>query len=326
MLRTPDWRRHAQYIAVTPDAGDVIVHVAGAPAASSWSRSPRRRTFRLETVLAAAHRIGIEHATAVASSAVSWPTSPLGEGPLWLLREITAASDSCTAVLPAWSATSEHDLTDPSARLRGRQERARARRGPWQARQAAMARYSRTGFEAAAVTGCCRRGGGCGAARKREAQLRFAHPYAVVAVTTDPAAAASGPWHGLPVFSAWVSEPEDASLTAPRQAAAVSTAYLPSSGPASARRSPRGGRRNAGRTPLHRSVDQPEADPAVSPSPPPRRARRRGHALAPDGRLGLSGGFGCGSMVIAGATLAAQAAEACTGWCRACCQRSSSVW
>ena len=39
--------------------------------------------------------------------------------------------------------------------------------------------------------------------------LRFGHPYAVVAVTTDPTGGA-GPWHGLPVFSAWVSEPEEA--------------------------------------------------------------------------------------------------------------------
>jgi hypothetical protein len=37
--------------------------------------------------------------------------------------------------------------------------------------------------------------------------LRFGPPYAVVAVTTDPA---GGPWHGVPVFSAWVARPTDA--------------------------------------------------------------------------------------------------------------------
>jgi hypothetical protein len=55
-------------------------------------------------------------------------------------------------------------------------------------------------------------------ARRREAELRFGHPYAVVAVTTDPGAgdaagAGAGQrslWHGLPVFCAWVSQPEDA--------------------------------------------------------------------------------------------------------------------
>jgi hypothetical protein len=44
----------------------------------------------------------------------------------------------------------------------------------------------------------------------REAELRFGHPYAVVALTTAGSEAAS-PWHGLPVFSAWISEPDDAS-------------------------------------------------------------------------------------------------------------------
>jgi hypothetical protein len=45
----------------------------------------------------------------------------------------------------------------------------------------------------------------------RTAELRFGHPYAVVAVTVDsPGRGDPGPWHGLPVFSAWVADPEDA--------------------------------------------------------------------------------------------------------------------
>jgi hypothetical protein len=48
----------------------------------------------------------------------------------------------------------------------------------------------------------------------RIAELRFGHPYAVVAVTLDHGRDTAGqsvprPWHGIPVFSAWVSEPED---------------------------------------------------------------------------------------------------------------------
>lgn len=49
----------------------------------------------------------------------------------------------------------------------------------------------------------------------REAELRFGHPYAVVAVASQYVVRAGseysepGPWHGVPVFSAWVSEPED---------------------------------------------------------------------------------------------------------------------
>ena len=43
--------------------------------------------------------------------------------------------------------------------------------------------------------------------QRRVAELRFGHPYAVVAVTSD---AAGGPWQGVPVFSAWITEPVDA--------------------------------------------------------------------------------------------------------------------
>ena len=41
--------------------------------------------------------------------------------------------------------------------------------------------------------------------KRREAELRFDHPYAVVATATG-----TGPWADLPVFSAWVADPEDA--------------------------------------------------------------------------------------------------------------------
>ncbi len=47
--------------------------------------------------------------------------------------------------------------------------------------------------------------------RHREARLRFAFPYAVVAVAEDlDADGTPGPWHGVPVFSAWVADPQDA--------------------------------------------------------------------------------------------------------------------
>lgn len=91
---------------------------------------------------------------------------------------------------------------------------------PWvaEARQAAVARYSRSGFEAAAVTGA-EVSLGVRITRPgllRTAELRFGHPFAVVAVTTerddypglDPVL--RGPWHGLPVYSAWITQPEDA--------------------------------------------------------------------------------------------------------------------
>jgi hypothetical protein len=42
------------------------------------------------------------------------------------------------------------------------------------------------------------------------AELRFGHPYAVAAVAVQDAGGTPGPWHGLPVFSAWVADPQDA--------------------------------------------------------------------------------------------------------------------
>jgi hypothetical protein len=117
--------------------------------------------------------------------------------------------------LPAWSASSRHDLTDPAlgfaAAVRGLLPDAEQ----WDARQAAMARYSRTGFEAAAVTAAAAALAAHFPARHREAELRFGHPYAVVAVATDIPSDRLEParvsrWRGLPVFSAWVSEPEEA--------------------------------------------------------------------------------------------------------------------
>jgi len=59
---------------------------------------------------------------------------------------------------------------------------------PWQARQAAMARYTRIGFEAGAVialaitlSAVAQRPG-----VRRTAELRFGHPFAVVAVADSP--------------------------------------------------------------------------------------------------------------------------------------------
>jgi hypothetical protein len=43
--------------------------------------------------------------------------------------------------------------------------------------------------------------------QQRVAELRFGHPYAAVAVTSDPS---GGSWQGVPVFSAWITEPVNA--------------------------------------------------------------------------------------------------------------------
>ena len=218
VLRTPRQGGHSQYIAVTPDAGDVIVHVARAVGGLLVISVAATPDVPASTVLAAAHRIAIQQATGQVVQRRDLADLPLGEGPLWLLREVTATSDACVAVLPAWSANSSHDLADPSLGLAAAKNAIAAVPDPWQARQSAMARYSRTGFEAAAATAIGIALAAMVPGRRREAELRFAHPYAVVAITTDPAGAGQsgddrarhGPWHGVPVFAAWVSEPEDA--------------------------------------------------------------------------------------------------------------------
>jgi hypothetical protein len=82
------------------------------------------------------------------------------------------------------------------------------------------ATYDRTGFEAAALTAMDVALGGAAMMPRpgvqRTATLRFGHPYAVVAVTSHQSPEdrydrpSTAPWHGLPVFSAWVAEPTSA--------------------------------------------------------------------------------------------------------------------
>jgi hypothetical protein len=72
------------------------------------------------------------------------------------------------------------------------------------------------GVEAAAATGVAV--GGRSRTRPgllRTAKLGFGHPFVVVAVTADHGhpwrhAPRRSPWQGLPVFSAWITQPEDA--------------------------------------------------------------------------------------------------------------------
>lgn len=151
-------------------------------------------------------------------------TLPLGAAPLWEITEqqvLTTSPDGreerCTAVLPAWSADSTHDLSGHpglgfAAAASALAALAGLDRFACDARQAAVARYSRTGFEAAAATGMPV-AAGISRTRpgvRRTAELRFGQPYAVIAVTTDPDRRAGSPWWGLPVFSAWITQPEDA--------------------------------------------------------------------------------------------------------------------
>jgi hypothetical protein len=227
VLRTPtgsDSGGHLQFIATTPDDGDVIVHRATAAGGLGVVSVAARPEVPAGRVLAIAYDIAHRLAVGAPIARRDLASLPLGDAPLWGLQEVMAQTEACTAVLPAWSASWRQDLTDPTlgfaAAVRGLVPEAEQ----WDARQAAMARYSRTGFEAAAVTAMAARVAARIPARHRVAELRFGIPYAVVAVATDPVSSGGRPsaagslWDGLPVFSAWVSRPENADTDDPSAA------------------------------------------------------------------------------------------------------------
>src|SRR5262245_173374 len=215
---------HDQFIAATDTAGDVAVHTASARDGLLVVSAAAAPGVPAADVLSAVYDLGTALAAGRPLARRSLFDLPLGEGPAWTITEERADTaapggreERCTAVLPAWSAHSTHQLTDPRlgfATVRHALDPV----DPWQARQAAMARYTRTGFEAGGVTGfavalsaAVRRPG-----VRRTAELRFGHPFAVVAVAADNAPGPGShqpgphsPWHGLPVFSAWVADPED---------------------------------------------------------------------------------------------------------------------
>jgi hypothetical protein len=89
------------------------------------------------------------------------------------------------------------------------------------ARQAAKASFSKTGFTAAAVTAFGLMATGLPPQTRsgvvRTATLLFGGPHAVVAVAIDSprldgGAEPDGQWHGIPVFSAWVTEAVEAQI------------------------------------------------------------------------------------------------------------------
>jgi hypothetical protein len=128
--------------------------------------------------------------------------------------------------LPAWHVESKLDLKK-SEKIFGSfaaLEVLRQLIGPrpddrTEAVQAAVASFTRFGFEAAAVTAFAvraalvrRRPSERGL--ERTATLRFDHPYAAIAISGRPLLAGRAPadasFTGLPLFSAWVQEPEEA--------------------------------------------------------------------------------------------------------------------
>lgn len=188
----------AGYVAQSPD-GLYVMSAIGEPGADP------------SAVLDATEAL----ATEIASGGRPEPTSlfdlPLGDGPAWRITEettsFTGSPERYEFLLPAWEATSDHELLgrDLGFAEAGAALIALLPPNGYQldARQSAMARYTREGFEAAAVTGMAV----ATSARSpreglvRTARVEFTRPHAVVAATSG-----DGDWDGLPVFSAWVAE------------------------------------------------------------------------------------------------------------------------
>nr|QLK00783.1 hypothetical protein HZU44_12785 [Micromonospora carbonacea] len=237
VLRSPGHGHHA-WIAATPEAGDVAVHVAAAQPAGATTGEDGAEPggaagaglsvvsvaaapgVAPADVLAAAYRIAADADADEPAGRRSLFDLPLGDTPLWTLREEAVRTfapgrreQRHTATLPCWSARDEHDLTGLGFAAAGRVLAPLFGTGDVRARQAVVARYSRYGFEAAAVTGMFARVSLPPEGVARVAELRFGHPYAVVAVATDRRGGGAGPWHGVPVFSGWIAEPDDVAAT-----------------------------------------------------------------------------------------------------------------
>jgi hypothetical protein len=158
----------------------------------------------------------------------------LGSHPCWHLIEgpgpvtsTTGREERVEAYLPAWQAETDLDLTTKPEQGVGSVLKGLSRllvpdpRGSLvAARQAAKASFSRTGFTAAAGTAFGLVTGGPPPPPREgvvpTATLLFGGPHAVVAVAIDSATfrnglmVPDGEWHGIPVFSAWVTEAVEA--------------------------------------------------------------------------------------------------------------------
>jgi hypothetical protein len=203
VLRSPS--AHRAYIASSQAAGPVIVHVAAADGGLEVRSVAAAPDVAPARVIAAAH----EELTPI-----SLYDLELGSTALWDIRSVESTSpgsETHQAFLPAWSATNQHDLSAPELGFGAVAEvlapLLKVPPGGFAAAQSATARYDRYGFEAAAVSGFALLAGAVWrpSGTARVADLRFGHPYAVVAFSSGPSSGAAGSWHRLPVFSAWVA-------------------------------------------------------------------------------------------------------------------------
>jgi hypothetical protein len=220
VLASPWHPGHSAFIASTAHAGDVAVHVGrarGGLFVVSVIASPE---VPAGEVLSAGYGLATDLALGRSVPARSLFDLPLADDHLWSVREELSpggGGERCRAFLPAWEAHSRHDLADRRLGFAAAADAFGGIGDLWEANQAAVARYTRVGFEAAAVTAMGILLSMPPPGLRRTAELRFCHPYAVIAVAADDSAgrgnapsAWSGRWNGVPVFSAWVAEPREA--------------------------------------------------------------------------------------------------------------------
>jgi hypothetical protein len=247
--------RAATVIARTEAAGLVAVHAAVAREDLTVISVSADPGVSREAVLTAAYEVASSVAGDPGRLACSLYDLPLGTGHSWQITEQevpTYVKEApmeriAGAALPAWSVRADLDLrrsprfaTAPALETLRRLIGAE-RDDPCEATQAAVASFTRFGFEAAAVTALGIR---ASAARlpvqrtpQRTAVLRFDHPYAAVAIAgragpargptglagssalsgslSSTATSAGSPFSGLPLFSAWVAEPREPEDTPP---------------------------------------------------------------------------------------------------------------
>ena len=226
VLQAP--RTHTRLLVRTPAAGLVGVHAARTGQGLIVASVVAAAETAVPRVQEAAYQVlALLTGAPGPAERVSLFDLPLGPGPAWTITEpaeLSTVAEDVTMVLPAWTARSDHDLASPTVDvgfgLAGSALDPMVGPGPGgvAASQAAYAAFTRTRFEAAAVTSLIRTvSARMPQARPRRAEVRFAHPYAVVAAVADPgpyqvdpdAAAPPDAWRGVPVFSAWVATPSE---------------------------------------------------------------------------------------------------------------------
>jgi len=218
-------------LATTRAAGVVAVHTALAAEEAAVVSVSADPTVAREAVLAGAHEVAsMFRGLPVAAVKRSLFDVPLGEGHSWVISEQpTGGYDHdewiMWVTLPAWKAEGTLDLrtsdlfgTDPALTALLDLIGPHPKGDKLAARQAAMASYTQYGFEAGGISGLDAQA--LAMTRpleeglERSAELRFDHPYAVLALAGR---AESFTGHnqvksrlfGLPLFSAWIATPEE---------------------------------------------------------------------------------------------------------------------